>query len=190
MIRRGWAVAFIQMENRASTPAHLELRNAFYQMLVQEHGFSPKPIVFGMSYGGLASLRWANANPDKICGIYVDAPVANFRNWSKRTASTFWPIALKEYGYSEEELLNGKGNPVNACVILAEHKIPMLLICGDSDKVVNFEENGKLLAENFQKAGGDLTFIVKPGCDHHPHGLEDPAKVVEFYEKCWKNVQK
>ena len=30
---------------------------------------------------------------------------------------------------------------------------------------------------------GDITLIGKPGCDHHPHGLSDPALVVDFILK-------
>ena len=94
-----------------------------------------------------------------------------------------------ELGMTEDELLNGDGNPCIAVRRLAERKIPMLLICGDADQTVIFTEHGQKLAENFRAAGGDLEMHVKPGCDHHPHGLADPTPVVEFYEKCWKNAQ-
>ena len=31
--------------------------------------------------------------------------------------------------------------------------------------------------------GGYITLIGKTGCDHHPHGLSDPALVVDFILK-------
>ena len=34
-----------------------------------------------------------------------------------------------------------------------------------------------------KEAGADILLIVKPGCDHHPHSLSDPAPVVDFIEK-------
>ena len=188
MLQKGWAVAWIQTNDRFGTPADNAQRLSLYEYLVNEQGFSPKPVVFGMSYGGLASLRWAITNPDKICGIYIDAPVCNFMDWKTKYADC-WNAALNEYGMTEEELLNGDGNPCIAVRKLAERKIPMLLICGDADKTVIFTEHGQKLAENFRAAGGDLEMHVKPGCDHHPHGLADPTPVVEFYEKCWKNAQ-
>ncbi|MDO4575687.1 MAG: GDSL-type esterase/lipase family protein [Planctomycetia bacterium] len=183
MIEKGWAVAFIQTDDRFGTPQDNAQRNALYDLMVKEHGFSPQPVLFGMSYGGLSALRWAIENPEKISGIYVDAPVCNFIDWKDRRADC-WDVVRRDYGMTEETLLNGDGNPIFGCRILAEKKIPMLLICGAADKTVLYEQHGKLLAENFQKAGGDLVEIVKPDCDHHPHGLDDPAPVVNFYEKC------
>lgn len=184
MIQKGWAVATIQTSDSFSTPGDIAQQTALYDCLVKEHGFAPKPIVFGMSLGGLSALRWAIIHPEKICGIYVDAPVANFNDWKEHA---LWKAAVREYGFSEAELLQGAGSPINGCRQIAEHKIPMLLICGAADQIVHYETNGKRVAEEFKKAGGDLTEIVKPDGDHHPHGLDDPRPVVEFYEKCWKN---
>ena len=41
-------------------------------------------------------------------------------------------------------------------------------------------ENGLLLQEAYEAAGLPLAVFIKPGCDHHPHGLADPTPVVEF----------
>ena len=42
------------------------------------------------------------------------------------------------------------------------------------------DENTKVVAERYQKLGGSITLICKPGADHHPHGLPDPTPIVEF----------
>jgi len=39
-----------------------------------------------------------------------------------------------------------------------------------------------LFSERFEEAGGRITVIVKAGCNHHPHSLEDPAPIQEFLE--------
>jgi len=46
--------------------------------------------------------------------------------------------------------------------------------------VVPYCENGVFLQRAYEKAGLNLEVYIKPGCDHHPHGLEDPTPVVEF----------
>jgi hypothetical protein len=48
--------------------------------------------------------------------------------------------------------------------------------------VVPYEENGKLLYDAYVRHGGGITQVVKPGCGHHPHGLEDLTPLVEFAE--------
>lgn len=30
--------------------------------------------------------------------------------------------------------------------------------------------------------GIDITYIIKPGCKHHPHSLEDVKPIVDFVE--------
>ena len=45
----------------------------------------------------------------------------------------------------------------------------------------------KLIVYTRYKAlGGPVERIVKPGLDHHPHGLTDPRPVVEFFESVLK----
>jgi hypothetical protein len=35
------------------------------------------------------------------------------------------------------------------------------------------------------RLGGRIELIAKPGCRHHPHGLDDPSPVVDFI---WRNT--
>ena len=42
-----------------------------------------------------------------------------------------------------------------------------------------------VVAERYQKLGGSITLIRKPGVLHHPHGLEDSTPIVEFI---WKHA--
>jgi alpha-beta hydrolase superfamily lysophospholipase len=66
---------------------------------------------------------------------------------------------------------------------LAKAKISILSVCGDADKVVPIEENTRLVEQRYKALGGHIEVIVKPGCDHHPHSLKDPAPIVEFVQK-------
>ena len=35
--------------------------------------------------------------------------------------------------------------------------------------------------ERYQALGGEVQVIQKPGVDHHPHGLENPAPVIKCF---------
>ena len=37
----------------------------------------------------------------------------------------------------------------------------------------------------YKAMGGPVERIVKPGADHHPHGLTDPRPIVAFFERAW-----
>lgn len=58
--------------------------------------------------------------------------------------------------------------------------IPLIMVYGDSDEVVPYDENGEKLAAVFN---GVCKYICKNGCKHHPHSLENPNEVVEFIEE-------
>ena len=62
----------------------------------------------------------------------------------------------------------------------AKAKIPLIYVVGDADSVVPAAENALLIEQRYQALGGVVKVIHKPGVDHHPHGLEDPAPVVKF----------
>ncbi len=40
-----------------------------------------------------------------------------------------------------------------------------------------------LFATRYRELGGTVEVIVKPGVDHHPHSLKDPAPIVDFLIK-------
>ena len=56
----------------------------------------------------------------------------------------------------------------------------MVHVVGDKDDVVPPSENAMLVEERYRKLGGTITVIHEPDKGHHPHGLADPAPVVNF----------
>ncbi len=66
---------------------------------------------------------------------------------------------------------------------LAGAKVPILLVYGDSDRGVPHSENSGVVYDRYKALGGPVERIIKPGQGHHPHGLTDPAPIVEFFEK-------
>ena len=56
-------------------------------------------------------------------------------------------------------------------------------VIGDSDTVVPYPENGYVLEKAYRAADIPLAVYGKEGCEHHPHGLEDPTPILDFIQK-------
>ena len=56
----------------------------------------------------------------------------------------------------------------------------LLISChGTADSLVPYEDNAAHLVKKWQENGGRLKLFPKEGADHHPHGLPDPAPLIE-----------
>ncbi len=186
MLEKGFYLAYITVGNTFGSPSALKHWYPFYREMTERRGLSRHPVLLGLSRGGLYVYNWAAANPDKVSCIIGDNPVCDFKSWpagkGKGPGSPQdWQDLLKCYGFkTEAEALSYKKNPVDNLKPLADAGIPLLHVCGDADEVVPFEENTVILKENYEKLGGHIEIIIKPEGKHHPHGLEDPAQMVEF----------
>ncbi len=179
LLKRGFFVAYCDVTHLYASPKAMKILDEFYKTAVEKFGMSKKLAVEGLSRGGACALNWANHDPSKFAAVYADAPVCDFRVWP--TSPKLKADLLKEWGIKSMDEF--RGNPLENFERLAKSGVPVLIVAGDSDKPVPYNLNGKLYAERFSKAGGDIKTIVKKGCGHHPHGLDDPAPIVEFIEK-------
>ena len=89
--------------------------------------------------------------------------------------------SLKQaYGFSEDDALAYKSNPVDSLVPLATAEIPIIAVYGEADVDLPPDENVLLLESRYRALGGEITVIAKPGVGHHPHSLADPAPLLDF----------
>jgi lysophospholipase L1-like esterase/pimeloyl-ACP methyl ester carboxylesterase len=189
LLQKGFPIAYMDMENIFGSPPAMELMDRFYDFLTTHYGLSPKTTLFGFSRGGLYSLNWAARHPERVACIYLDAPVCDFKSWpagfGKGSGSPGdWSRLKQFYGFkNDQEARDYKLNPIDNLKPLADAKIPILSVCGDADKTVPYLENTAILQERYQALGGSIQVIVKPGCDHHPHSLTNPAPIVDFVLK-------
>lgn len=192
LLNKGFFTVYINMSNSFGCPRALEQMDAFYEHLRKTYTVHEKCTLVGMSRGGLYSLNWAARHPDRVACIYLDNAVCDFKSWpggkGKGKGSPLdWKKLQKDYGFeSEQAALDYTLNPIDNLKPLAEKKIPLLGVCGDSDKVVPYEENFKIVKERYQALNGPLKEIMKPGCDHHPHSLKDPTPIVDFILKAYQ----
>lgn len=188
LLALGYHVAYMDLQNMYGAPQALEHMDNFYDHLVMEYRLSPKVFLEGFSRGGLFAFNWAARHPHQVAGLYVDAPVCDFKSWPGgkgrgQGSPEDWERCKEVYGLSEEDALAYEFNPIDNLQPLAEAKIPILSICGDADVVVPFEENTAIVAERYKKLGGSIEVILKPGIGHHPHSLPDPKPIVDFVIK-------
>lgn len=178
LLQLGYHMIYINIYGQYANDASLEIMKRFYDYL-KALGFAAKGAFIGMSLGGLYSFRYAQKYPETVACIYADAPVCdlNYRMESKRPDAG---VVAKAYGVKVDELDNYPLSPVNNYLPIVKNGIPLLLILGLADTVVPAERNGLLLAERWEQAGGSVEVIKRPSWGHHPHGLDNPLKIVRF----------
>lgn len=186
MLKRGYFVANIENETRWGAENDTRRQIEFAKLLQKEYGFNEKCIPVGMSCGGMQAVYIAAKAPQLIAGLYLDAPVMNLLSCpcgigkAKDTLGAGYREYVEATGGSVSELINYRNHPIDCADALIENSIPVFLVCGDSDEVVPYEENGKILYEKYLDSGRDITLVLKPGCNHHPHGLPDNSQLIDF----------
>ncbi len=181
LLARGWHVAYMDAKNMYGGPKAMELFGRFYAHEVVHHRLASRKVMAGFSRGGLYAMNFAASHPNRVAAIYLDAPVLDIRSWpGKKRESKEWRECLEAYGLTEESLVQFRGNPIDRLRLIAGARVPILSVCGDADKVVPLAENTAVLEQRYRELGGVVRVILKPGVDHHPHSLKDPAPIVDW----------
>jgi dipeptidyl aminopeptidase/acylaminoacyl peptidase len=107
-------------------------------------------------------LNWAIENPDKvqcIAGIYTVCNIESYPGAEK---------ACGAYGMTAEDLTAQleRYNPIRRARALADAKVPLLFIHGDSDTAVPVDENAGEFVEQCRAHGGNAQLIVISGKGH------------------------
>jgi TolB protein len=158
----GIAIAGIDAGESYGSPAG----NAVFDTLHKEmtrRGYSAKPVLLGRSRGGLQTLSWAAANPDKaggFAGIYPVCDLASYPGVAK--AAGAYELKAEELERRLKEF-----NPVDRLAGLAKAKVPLFAIHGDVDKVVPLEANSERVAARYAEFGGAMTLVVPKGQGHN-----------------------
>ncbi len=190
MLSCGWHVAFIDNIGLYGNVERLKHLLDFYKVMTGELKLSRKPCLEGFSRGGLTAFNWAAAHPDKVLAVYADNPVCDIRSWpggkgKGKGAPKEWAECLEVFKLDEESAKSFDKNPLDFAETIAKAGIPVMMVCGDADDIVPFEENGEPMAGRLRAAGGRCEVILKKGAGHHPHSLENPAPLADFITPVW-----
>jgi hypothetical protein len=185
LLEKGFHVAYVNVENLYGAPVAMKAMDDFHAYVTKTFGLSQKAILEGFSRGGLFAFNWAAQNPQNVAGLYVDAPVCDFKSWpggkgKSKGSPGDWQRLLQVYELTEEQALAYDKNPVDNLAPLAKAGIPILAVVGEADLTVPVSENIDVVEKRYRELGGEITVIRKPGVDHHPHSLNDPAPIVDF----------
>ena len=185
LLGKGFHVAYYKVSDMYGAPQAIEWMRKFQDAVEQQFGLAPRAVLEGFSRGGLYAFNYAATHPDKVAALYLDAPVLDVRSWpggkGKGAGSkTCWDQCLKIFNLTEETAKSFKGNPLDRIEPVAKARIPIFSVCGETDRVVPFDENTAILAKRYRELGGEIEVICKPNCDHHPHSLKDPTRIVNF----------
>jgi pimeloyl-ACP methyl ester carboxylesterase len=189
LLAKGYHLAYYDLPNIFGSPEAVEKWNHFYSYVIQHFGLSPKVSLEGVSRGGLFVYNWTLRNADKVNSIYCESPVCDMKSWPGGRgrgpgSPPDWKQALESYGFTEQQMLAFKGNPIDYAASLAKFKIPILHLVSEHDELAPPLENTEIFARRYREAGGPIavhynTSLPATFRGHH-FPLDDPALEVNF----------
>lgn len=198
LLNRGFHLCFIKNDNRLGMNYDLDRKARFVRFVADKCGLKDKCVPVGMSCGGLIAIKFAARYPELIACLYVDAPVVNYVSWPLKAGKTRFSATEEEILAAHKEAISSLGvrsiaevmtyreTPFDKIPDLISARLPMIMVSGDADTVVPYDENGIFVERAYKDAGVDIEVHIKPGGDHHPHGLPTPDAVVNFIMKYCK----
>ena len=191
LLEKGYHVAHIVTKTRWYVEEDNVAKKKLADYMHEKLGLSKKCVIVGMSCGGMQGIYFGSEYPECVSCMYLDAPVVDYlsvvfglgkTNTSKDHAG-FEKEFTRDKNMTLADTISYREHPLDYIPKLVLHRIPMVLVSGDSDTVVCYDENGIFLQRAYEKAGISHEIYIKEGGDHHPHGLEDNTPVVDFILK-------
>lgn len=179
LLEQGYTRVYYQISDKYGSAKAVRLMRKFHKFLIEKYELCKKTILFGFSRGGLYAFNYALYYPEWVEKIYLDAPVLNLKSWPKQNSKEQAQF-FEEYHINSDTYKTFHDSPIDNLEEFFACKIPVLLVAGDSDLLVPFAENGKIMLEKSLACKADLKCILKKDCGHHPHSLEDVRPIIEF----------
>lgn len=186
LLEKGFHLCYIKNDNRWGVNEDLDRKARFIRYVQEKCGLYSKCVPVGMSCGGLIAIKLAARYPELVKCLYLDAPVVNYMSClcgfgvgqplSDDNSEIINALGLTDIS----QLLAYREMPLDKLGALVEAEIPVVMVAGDNDQVVPYCENGICLEKAYKNANVQIEVYIKPGCDHHPHGLPNPAAPLNF----------
>ena len=187
LVKKGYHLVHIKNKTRWHVWEDTEARAELAEYMHEKLRLSKKCVIVGMSCGGMQGIYFGAKYPQYVSCMWIDAPVVNLLSCpfglGKPLSSDMREEFIKAKGMNVSEMLAYREHPLDYIPKLVENNIPVFLVAGDSDTVVPYDENGIYVDRAYRAAGRTIETVIKPGCDHHPHGLTDDTPILEFIEK-------
>lgn len=189
LLEKGMLLCFIDCESRWGKKSDIDLMARFIRYVAEKNGLKEKCVPVGMSCGGLMAVQLAAKYPELIACLYLDAPVMNFMSCPcgfgvGKSCPEDFPDIFDDLGFDGvADIICFLDMPMHNIPALVGNRIPVVMVAGDSDEIVPYSENGILLKKAYSETDADFEVYIKQGCNHHPHGLDDPTPIVDFIIK-------
>lgn len=190
----GWSLAYVQCPNEFGSERAMQAWEALYEDLTRgEKPLSPKPVVLGISRGGLYALAWARRHPDRLSALYLDNGVCDARSWpggkplglgKGKGSPGDWAKLRQVLGFADDAAaIAGLPRPTDGLEAARNAGVLLISVHGTADTIVPYEENAAKVVAFWQAGGKQALLFPKEGGDHHPHGLPDMMPVIEALQK-------
>ncbi len=136
-----------------------------------------------MSCGGWQAVSFASRYPSYVSFLYLDAPLLSFfglcepyqTNWIEEHK------AARSYQTPGERFADND-LPIHRLKTLTDNRLPVALVYGGVDKVVEPKLNAEALLDYYTVQGTPIKVWYKPECDHHPHVAVNLDEVMDYIE--------
>ncbi len=177
MLERGFTVAYCDVTHEYANPRAVADFNRFYHEMRTRYALDEKFIIEGFSRGGFFAMIYAIEHPEQIEKIYLDAPVCDLESWPSKREERLYADAVRRWAEAGASLEEHHDAPIRRFGEIIEAGIPVVVCYGAADRIVPYEENFGRIAARYKR---QLKLIGKRDCDHHPHSLENPRRIVRF----------
>ena len=185
LLDMGYYIAYIKNTTRWHHSSDTDARADLCKYMKKRFNLD-KCVIIGMSCGGMQGIYMASKYPELISVLYLDAPVVNLLSCpaglGKGEPSMFEEFKMHT-GMNLTDLIAYRNHPLDHIEKVAASKIPVILVSGDQDSVVPYDENGKYINDVYVKNNCIIETIIKKGGDHHPHSLDDNTPIIDFILK-------
>ncbi|MFM9909530.1 MAG: GDSL-type esterase/lipase family protein, partial [Chitinophagaceae bacterium] len=188
LVSKGFHIAFIDCSDMFGNAESMRIWENFYLHLTDAYSFSKKPVLEGVSRGGLYIYGWAKRNPDKVSFIYAEAPVLDIRSWpggkgTGRGSADDWKKCLTAIKITEAEASNFRDNPIDNIESIAAYKIPTVHVVCMQDSIVPVAENTAIMEKRLLQAGGRIiidNMTEDISLEGHHFKITDPNQYAEM----------
>jgi hypothetical protein len=197
LVAKGWHIAWVDVSNQFGSPRAMAVWEKVYAELHGKRGLAARPALLGISRGGLYVNAWTRLHPDRASVLYLDNGVCDVRSWPGGLRLTEkgggsgadWNLYKTEFKFaSDDEAKEKSVRPADGFAPAIKNGVFLISVHGTADKTVPYADNAKPVVEFWQKSGGRFKVFPKEGGDHHPHGLSDPAPLIELLCKVTKTA--
>ena len=185
LLKMGYIRVYYNLNDMYGDYRAVRMMHNFYLHIIDKFNLDKKCILFGFSRGGLYAFNYTLSYPDTVDKVYLDAPVLDLTTWPKKAKEgtemrRCYDQMIERYNFIDQTVKTFIDMPINNLSEFFAHKIPLLIVAGDSDDVVDFTLNSKKIIDYCKTNNLPLKYIVKKGCKHHPHSLEDVEPILDF----------